>query len=95
MAHPNICVGVAGNFGRPRDTGAVGVFRRGADGGEWVHVLAAPEVHTVFVHPEEPDLVCVGARCDGEVFATMDGGETWEACPLPGPVKDVHAVACG
>ena len=54
MALSHIYVGVAGNFGRPRDAGAVGVFRRRTDGGEWEHVLATPEVHTVFVHSGTP-----------------------------------------
>jgi hypothetical protein len=39
--------------------------------------------------------VVIGARYQGEVFATDDGGETWRAMPLPGPVKDIYAVACG
>ena len=50
---------------------------------------------SVGVHPCDPEQVCIGARYDGEVFATMDGGETWTASPLPEPVKDVYAVACG
>jgi hypothetical protein len=29
------------------------------------------------------------------VFGTQDGGSTWAALPLPGPVKDIYAVACG
>ena len=81
MAHSNIYAGVAGYFGRPNAAGAVGVFRRRADGGEWEHVLAAPEVHTVFVHPEEPDLVFAGTT-DG-VWRSTDRGLSFRraACP--------------
>ena len=79
MAHSNIYVGVAGYFGRPHDPGAVGVFRRRADGGEWEHVLAAPEVHTVFVHPEEPDLVFAGTA-DG-VWRSTDRGAELSGAP--------------
>ena len=37
----------------------------------------------------------IGARYQGEVFGTQDGGETWASMPLPGPVKDIYSVACG
>ena len=46
--------GVAGYVGRPDDVGAVGVFRRPVDSGEWAHVLADLEAFAVFVHPEQP-----------------------------------------
>ncbi|MBV8827142.1 MAG: hypothetical protein JO220_19320 [Hyphomicrobiales bacterium] len=39
--------------------------------------------------------VYIGARYNGEVFGTQDGGATWAALPVPGPVKDIYAVACG
>ena len=81
MAHSNLYAGVAGYFGRPRDTGAVGVFRRRADGGEWEHVLAATEAHTVFVHPEEPDLVFAGTA-DG-VWRSTDRGASFRRADFP------------
>ena len=81
MAHSNIYAGVAGYFGRPHDPGAVGVFRRRAGGGEWEHVLAAPEVHTVFVHPEEPDLVFAGTS-DG-VWRSTDRGASFRRADFP------------
>ena len=81
MAHSHIYAGVAGYFGRPRDPGAVGVFRRRADGGEWEHVLATTEVHTVFVHPEEPDLVFAGAS-DG-VWRSTDRGASFRRAEMP------------
>ena len=81
MAHSHIYAGVAGYFGRPRDPGAVGVFRRRADGGEWEHVLATTQVHTVFVHPEEPDLVFAGAS-DG-VWRSTDRGASFRRAEMP------------
>ena len=81
MAHTNIYVGVAGYFGRPHDPGAVGVFRRRADGGEWEHVLAAPEVHAVYVHPEDPDLVFAGTS-DG-VWRSTDRGASFRRADVP------------
>jgi photosystem II stability/assembly factor-like uncharacterized protein len=52
-------------------------------------------IMSVALHPTDPQQVCIGARYEGEVFATQDGGETWAAMPLPGPVKDIYSVACG
>ena len=43
----------------------------------------------------DPKQVYIGARYQGEIFGTQDGGETWAAMPLPGPVKDIYSVACG
>ena len=81
MAHSHLYAGVAGYFGRPHDPGAVGVFRRRADGGEWEHVLATTEVHTVFVHPEDPDLVFAGAS-DG-VWRSTDRGASFRRAEMP------------
>ena len=50
---------------------------------------------SVALHPTDPNQVYLGARYQGEVFGTQDGGKTWTALPLPGPVKDIYAVACG
>ena len=81
MAHSNIYAGVAGYFGRLHDEGAAGVFRRRTDGGEWEHVLAATEAHTVFVHPEEPDLVLAGTS-DG-VWRSTDRGASFRRAGFP------------
>ena len=50
---------------------------------------------SVGLHASDPDQVYIGARYNGEVFGTRDGGATWAALPVPGPVKDIYAVACG
>jgi photosystem II stability/assembly factor-like uncharacterized protein len=52
-------------------------------------------IMSVGLHPSDPDQVYIGARYNGEVFGTQDGGATWSALPVPGPVKDIYAVACG
>ena len=38
---------------------------------------------------------CIGARYDGEIYGTEDGGATWESLPLPPGVKDIYSLACG
>ena len=81
MAQSNLYAGVAGYFGRPRDAGAAGVFRRRADGGEWEHVLTSLDVHTVFVHPEDPDLVFAGTT-DG-VWRSTDRGASFRRAGFP------------
>lgn len=50
-------------------------------------------VMAVAPHQTAPDRVFLGARYDGEVFGTEDGGKTWQSCPLPTGVKDIYALA--
>jgi photosystem II stability/assembly factor-like uncharacterized protein len=50
-------------------------------------------VMSIGLSPSNPNRVLLGARYEGEIFGTDDGGETWKAIPLPGPVKDIYAVA--
>lgn len=75
-----------------------GVYRS-ADAGETWERFDKVQVHgtimSVGVHTSDPDQVYIGARYDGEIFGTRDGGATWHAMPLPGPVKDIYSVACG
>ena len=52
-------------------------------------------IMSVALNDRNPDEVLIGARYQGEVFATRDGGKSWIATPLPGPVKDIYCVACG
>ncbi len=52
-------------------------------------------IMSVALHPTDPRQVYISVRYEGEVFGTQDGGETWVAMPLPGPVKDIYSVACG
>lgn len=52
-------------------------------------------IMSVAVNERNPDEVLIGARYQGEVFATRDGGKTWTATPLPTPVKDIYCVAAG
>ena len=52
-------------------------------------------IMSVGLHQTDANQVYIGARYQGEIFGTQDGGETWTAMPLPGPVKDIYCVACG
>src|SRR5215475_10797184 len=76
-----------------------GGLYRSQDGGQTWRRFDKVQVHgtimSVALHPTDPDQVYIGARYEGEVFGTQDGGKTWTALPLPGPVKDIYAVACG
>jgi photosystem II stability/assembly factor-like uncharacterized protein len=76
-----------------------GGLYRSQDGGQsWLRfdkVQVHGTIMSVALHPTDPDQVYIGARYQGEVFGTQDGGNTWTALPLPGPVKDIYAVACG
>jgi photosystem II stability/assembly factor-like uncharacterized protein len=81
MSQSNIYVGVAGYVGRPEAVGAVGVFRRSTDGGDWEHVLPDLEAFTVFVHPADPSLVFAGTR-DG-VWRSLDHGASFQRADFP------------
>jgi photosystem II stability/assembly factor-like uncharacterized protein len=75
-----------------------GVYRSRDAGRTWQRfdkVQVHGTIMSVALHPTDPQQVCIGARYNGEVFATRDGGASWDALPLPGPVKDIYSVACG
>lgn len=75
-----------------------GVYRSRDAGRTWQRfdkVQVHGTIMSLALHPRDPQQVYVGARYQGEVFATQDGGETWMPMPLPGPVKDIYSLACG
>jgi photosystem II stability/assembly factor-like uncharacterized protein len=57
-------------------------------------VKAKATMMGVAVHPRDPNQV-YGVSRFGQVFATQDGGRSWNESRLPGGVRDVYAVACG
>ena len=75
-----------------------GVYRSQDAGQTWKR-FDKVEVHgtimSVGLHQTDPNQVYLGARYQGEIFGTQDGGGTWTSMPLPGPVKDIYCVACG
>jgi photosystem II stability/assembly factor-like uncharacterized protein len=74
------------------------VYRSTDKGASW-HRFDKVQVHgtvmSVAPHPRDTQQVYLGARYNGEVFGTQDGGATWQAMPLPQGVKDIYSVACG
>jgi photosystem II stability/assembly factor-like uncharacterized protein len=75
-----------------------GLYRSEDTGKTWRRfdkVQVHGTIMSVGLHASDPDQVYIGARYNGEVFGTQDGGATWAALPVPGPVKDIYAVACG
>ncbi|MGE0766159.1 MAG: WD40/YVTN/BNR-like repeat-containing protein [Hyphomicrobiaceae bacterium] len=76
-----------------------GLVVRSDDAGKSWKRFDKVQVHgtimSVAVNDRNPDEVFVGARYEGEVFATHDGGETWSPAPIPGPVKDIYCLAVG
>jgi photosystem II stability/assembly factor-like uncharacterized protein len=52
-------------------------------------------IMSVALHRTDAKQVYLGARYDGEIYGTRDGGESWQAMPLPANVKDIYSLACG
>ena len=83
----NLYVGVAGYFGKPDHKGRVGIFRRGTASGDWQHVLGAVQAFTVFVHPQNPEIVFAGTN-DG-VWRSTDRGATFRRTAFPDAGRQV------
>ena len=74
------------------------VYRSQDKGNSWQRfdkVQVHGTIMSVAPHQIDPKQVYLAARYDGEIFGTLDGGETWQFMPLPQGVKDVYSVACG
>lgn len=74
-----------------------GVYRSTDAGKTWQRfdkVQVHGTIMSVALHQTDPKQVYIGARYDGEVFGTEDGGATWRSLNLSG-VKDIYALACG
>ena len=76
-----------------------GLVVRSDDAGKTWKRFDKVQVHgtimSVAINDRNPDEVLIGARYEGEIFATKDGGNTWVKTPLPGPVKDIYCLAVG
>ncbi|MEJ0018789.1 MAG: YCF48-related protein [Acetobacteraceae bacterium] len=76
-----------------------GAVYRSQDAGKTWSRFDKVQVHgtimSVALHRNDPNQVYIGARYEGEVFGTLDGGNTWQPLPLPRGVKDIYALACG
>lgn len=75
-----------------------GVYRSGDAGKTWQRfdkVQVHGTIMSVALHQSDPKQVYIGARYDGEVFGTQDGGVSWQSLNLPSGVKDIYALACG
>ena len=75
-----------------------GVYKSSDAGKTWKRfdkVKVHGTIMSIGLHHSDPKQVYIGARYDGEVFGTQDGGASWQAMPLPGEVQHIYAIACG
>ncbi len=75
-----------------------GLFRSQDCGQTWKRfdkVKVHGTIMSVALHQTDPDQVFLGARYDGEIYGTRDGGATWDSLPLPSGVKDIYSLAVG
>lgn len=75
-----------------------GVYRSVNRGETWQRfdkVQVHGTIMSIGLHREDPAQLWIGARYDGEIFGTRDGGESWDEVSIPGDVKDIYCVACG
>lgn len=73
------------------------LWRSDDDGETWGRFDAFTCTSTlmqVAAHRQDPKQVWCATR-HGQVFGTLDGGETWLERPLPSGGRDVYAIACG
>jgi photosystem II stability/assembly factor-like uncharacterized protein len=52
-------------------------------------------IMSVALHQTDAKQVYLGARYEGEIYGTRDGGASWQAMTLPAGVKDIYSLACG
>jgi photosystem II stability/assembly factor-like uncharacterized protein len=74
------------------------VYRSTDKGSTWKRfdkVQVHGTIMSVALHQNDPDQVYIGARYDGEIHGTENGGATWESLTLPPEVKDIYSVAVG
>lgn len=75
-----------------------GVYRSTDVGKTWARfdkVQVHGTIMSVALHQTDAQQVYLGARYDGEIYGTRDGGASWEAMNLPANVKDIYSLACG
>jgi photosystem II stability/assembly factor-like uncharacterized protein len=75
-----------------------GLYRSDDAGANWRRfdrVQVHGTIMSIGLHRSDPDQVYIGARYNGEIFGTEDGGKTWKDLSIPGPVKDIYSIACG
>jgi photosystem II stability/assembly factor-like uncharacterized protein len=91
---PNVLYACLSPAARSQD----GSLYRSEDlGGTWSRfdrdVKAETTMMAVALHPSDPNQVHCSSR-SGQVFSTLDGGQSWQEQRLPEGVRDVYAVAC-
>jgi photosystem II stability/assembly factor-like uncharacterized protein len=73
-----------------------GVYRSTDLGQTWSRfdkVQVHGTIMSVAPHPKDANQMVIGARYEGEIYGTEDGGASWEPLTLPSGVKDIYSLA--
>ena len=75
-----------------------GVYRSTDLGNTWSRfdkVKVNGTVMSIALKPTDANCIFLGARYNGEIFGTEDGGTTWKPITMPTDVKDIYCLAAG
>ena len=75
-----------------------GIYRSTDCGKSWSRfdkVKVNGTIMSIALNASNSDQVFIGARYNGEIFGTLNGGGSWQEMSLPGKVKDIYSLACG
>lgn len=94
-ADPNVLYSALSVAAASKDGGVYRSTDKGQTWNRFDKVQVHGTVMSIALNRNDPNSVFVGARYDGEIYGTEDGGHTWESVNLPGTVKDIYCLAAG
>jgi photosystem II stability/assembly factor-like uncharacterized protein len=76
-----------------KDGGVYSSTDKGETWSRYDRVQVHGTIMSVAPHAKDSKRMVIGARYEGEIYGTEDGGANWEALTLPAGVKDIYSLA--